>query len=149
MPSHNTYHLTWVSLTLDKGYLLTTAPTDLWSFSFSILSFCLFILFMGSQGKNTEMVCNSLFQCTTFYQISPSWPAHLEWPHMAWLSFTELDKAVVLVWLDWLHFSVIMVSVCLPSDTLSQHLLSYLGFSYLALDLDSSKSLYFKLTTSQ
>ena len=29
MPSHNTYHLTWVSLTLDKGYLLTTAPTDL------------------------------------------------------------------------------------------------------------------------
>ena len=25
----NTYHLTWVSLTLDKGYLLTTAPPDL------------------------------------------------------------------------------------------------------------------------
>ena len=24
-----TYHLTWVSLTLDKGYLLTTAPPDL------------------------------------------------------------------------------------------------------------------------
>ena len=27
--SRNTYHLTWVSLTLDKGYLLTTAPPDL------------------------------------------------------------------------------------------------------------------------
>ena len=26
MPSHNTYHLTWVSLTLDMGYLFTTAP---------------------------------------------------------------------------------------------------------------------------
>ena len=26
-----------------------------------------------------------------------------------------------------------MVSVCLPSDALSQHLLSYLGFSYLGL----------------
>ena len=26
---------------------------------------------------------------------------------------------------------MIMVSVCLPSDALSQHLLSYLGFSYL------------------
>ena len=26
---------------------------------------------------------------------------------------------------------MIVVSVCLPSDTLSQHLLSYLGFSYL------------------
>ena len=25
----NTYHLTWVSLTLDKGYLLTAAPPDL------------------------------------------------------------------------------------------------------------------------
>ena len=31
---------------------------------------------------------------------------------------------------DWL-VSVIMVLVCLPSDALSQHLPSYLGFSYL------------------
>ena len=29
MPSRNTYHLTWASLTLDEGYLLTTAPPDL------------------------------------------------------------------------------------------------------------------------
>ena len=29
------------------------------------------------------------------------------------------------------YLSVIMVSVCLPSDALSQHLPSYLGFSYL------------------
>ena len=29
MPSCNTYHLSWVSLTLDMGYLLTTAPPDL------------------------------------------------------------------------------------------------------------------------
>ena len=29
MPSHNTYHLTWVSLTLDMGYLLTATPPDL------------------------------------------------------------------------------------------------------------------------
>ena len=27
--SLNTYHLTWVSLTLDEGYLLTAAPPDL------------------------------------------------------------------------------------------------------------------------
>ena len=27
--SCNTYHLTWVSLTLDVGYLLTAAPPDL------------------------------------------------------------------------------------------------------------------------
>ena len=29
MLSHNTYRPTWVSLTLDKGYLLTAAPPDL------------------------------------------------------------------------------------------------------------------------
>ena len=29
MPSLNTYYLTWVSLTLDEGYLLTAAPPDL------------------------------------------------------------------------------------------------------------------------
>ena len=51
----------------------------------------------GSQGKNTEVVCRSLLQWTTFCQTSPSWPAHLGWPHMAWLSFIELEKAVVHV----------------------------------------------------
>ena len=58
----------------------------------------------GSQGKNTEMACHSLLQWTTFCQTSLPWPAHLGWPHMAWLSFIELDKAVVLVWLNWLVF---------------------------------------------
>ena len=58
----------------------------------------------GSQGKNTEVACHSLLQWTTFCQTSPPWPAHLGWPHRAWLSFIELDKAVVLVWLDWLIF---------------------------------------------
>ena len=33
------------------------APTDLGSSSFSILSFCLFILFMGFSRQNTEVVC--------------------------------------------------------------------------------------------
>ena len=47
------------------------APTDLGSFSFSILSFCLFILLWGSQGKNTEVVCHSLLQWTTVCQASP------------------------------------------------------------------------------
>ena len=73
------------------------ASTDLWCSSFSILSFCLFILSWGSQGKNTEVVCHSLLQWTTFCQTSPPWPTHLGWSHMAWLSFIELDKAVVCV----------------------------------------------------
>ena len=51
----------------------------------------------GSQGKNTEVVCHSLLQWTTFCQTSPPWPRHLGWPHMAWLSFIELDKAVIRV----------------------------------------------------
>ena len=55
----------------------------------------------------------------------PSWVA----PQL-WLSFIELDKAVVCV-IRFTSFPVIMVSVCLPSDALSQHLPSYLGFSYL------------------
>ena len=65
----------------------------------------------GSQGKNTEVVCHSLLQWTTFCQTSPPWPARLGWPHMAWLSFIELDKAVVLVWLDWLVFCDYVFSV--------------------------------------
>ena len=51
----------------------------------------------GSQGKNTEVVCNSLLQWTTVCQTSPPWPVRLGWPHTAWLSFIELDKAVVHV----------------------------------------------------
>ena len=49
---------------------------------------------------------------------------------MAWLSFIELDKAVVHV-IRWAILSLIVVSVCLPSDALSQCLSSYLCFSYL------------------
>ena len=46
----------------------------------------------------------SLLQWTTFCQTSLPWAARPGWPHTAWLSFIELDKAVVLVWLDWLVF---------------------------------------------
>ena len=35
-------------------------------------------------------------------EINPEY-SHLGWPHMAWLNFIELDKAVVL-WSDWLVF---------------------------------------------
>ena len=80
------------------------APTDLGISSFSILSFCLFILFMQFSRQEYWSGLPSLFQWTTFCQTSPPWPAHLGWPHRAWLSFIELDKAVVLVWLDWLVF---------------------------------------------
>ena len=72
------------------------SPTNLGSSSFSILSFCLSYSSWDSQGKNTEVVCHSLLQWTTFCQNSPLWPIHLGWPYTAH-SFTELDKAVVHV----------------------------------------------------
>jgi len=71
---------------------------------------CMCVLGMV-QGKNTEVVCHSLLQWTTFCQTSPPWPVHLGWPHMAWLSFIKLDKAVVhvirLAGFLWLWFQCI------------------------------------------
>ena len=47
------------------------APTNLGSSSFSVLSFCLFILFMGFSGKNMPVVCHCLLQWTMLFQNSP------------------------------------------------------------------------------
>ena len=58
--------------------------TDLWSSSFSVLSFCLFILFMGYQGRNAEMVCHSLLQWMTLCETSPPWLINLGWLYRAW-----------------------------------------------------------------
>ena len=109
------------------------APTDLGSSSFSVLSFCLCMLFMGHavriQGQNTEVVCHSLLRWTTFYKTSPPWPGRLGWPHrhsLGSLSSTRLQSCDQIGLL-----SVIVFSVCLLSDALSQCLPSYLGFSYL------------------
>ena len=55
----------------------------------------------GSQGKTAEVVFHSLLQWTTFCKTFPPWSTHLGWPHSTWLSFIDLDKALVLVWLDW------------------------------------------------
>ena len=74
----------------------------------------------GSQGKNTEVVCHSFLKWTTFCQSSPPLPAHLGWPHRGWLRFIELDKSVVLVWLDWLVFCDYVFSVSAPSCPLAK-----------------------------
>ena len=78
------------------------APTDLGSSSFSILSFCLFILFMVFSRQ--EYWSGLPFPSPVDHILSvlstmtcPSWVAP-----RAWLSFVELEKTVVLVWLDWL-----------------------------------------------
>ena len=84
--------------------------------SFSVLSFCLFILFMGFSGQ--EYWSGLPFPYPVDHVLSelsimtcPSWVALRGMAH----SFTELDKAVVhairLVRFLWLWFSV-----CLSSD---------------------------------
>ena len=113
------------------------APTD--------LSFCLSYCSWNSQGKNTEVVCHCLLQWTTFCQTSPPWPIHLGWPHAAWLSFIELDKAVVYVIILasclWLWFP----SVCPLMPFLSTYHLTWvsltLDMGYLFMAAPAKRSL--------
>ena len=117
------------------------APIGLGSSSFSVLSFCLFILFMGFSRQ--EYWSGLPFPSPVDHLLSnlSTIPAHLGWPHTPWLSFIELDNAVVhVIRLSsclWLCFNLSAI------DALSQHLLSYLGFSYLgrgfSLHICSSK----------
>ena len=78
------------------------APTDLGSSSFSVLSFCLFILFMGFSRQ--ECWSGLSFPSPVDHILSElSTMTHLSWVtlHAMAHSFIELDKAVVM-WLDWL-----------------------------------------------
>ena len=60
------------------------------SSSFSVLFFCLFILFM--------------LQWITFCQNSPPWPVCLGWPYMAWLIVSLSYTKVWFLWSVWLVF---------------------------------------------
>ena len=92
------------------------APTDLGSSSFSVLSFCLFILFMGFSRQ--EYWSGLPFPSPVDHDLSElSIMTRLSWVALHGMahSFIELDKAVVhvilLVSILWLWFSF-----CLPSD---------------------------------
>ena len=69
--------------------------------SFTVLSFCLFIPFMGFSRQEYWSGLHSLLQWTTFCETSPPWPCHLGWLHTAWHSSFELDR-LWSMWLDWL-----------------------------------------------
>ena len=92
------------------------APTDLGSSSFSVISFCLFILFMvfSRQEYWSGLLVPSPVD-HIFSELSSM--TRLSWValHSMAQSFIELDKTVVhiirLVSFLWLWFSV-----CLPSD---------------------------------
>ena len=92
------------------------APTDPGSSYFSVLSFCLFILFMGFSRQ--EYWSGLPFPSPVDHILSElSTMMHLTWVDLQGVahSFIELDKAVVhvirLVSFLWLWFSD-----CLPSD---------------------------------
>ena len=95
------------------------APTDLWSSSFSILSFCLFILFIGFSRQ--EYWSGLPFPSPVDHILSElSTMTHpFGWPYMAWLSFIELDKAVIhvirLVSFLWLWFQSVCLLMPCPS----------------------------------
>ena len=92
------------------------APTDLWCSSFSVLSFCLFILSMGSQGKNPEVVCLSLLQWTTFFRTLHRDPSILGGPtgHGSYFHWVRQGCCVCVI--RWLVFCGCGFSACLPSD---------------------------------
>ena len=95
------------------------APTDLESSSFSVLSFCLFILFMGFSRQEywsslpflpfPSPVDHVFSEISTM--IHPSWVAIHGMAH----SFIELDKAVVHV-ISFISFLWLLFYFCPPSN---------------------------------
>ena len=76
-------HTFWIFLCSSPVAYWT--PTNVGSSSFSVMYFCLFILFMVSQGKNAKVACYSLLQWIMFCQNCLPWPIRLWWSYMAWL----------------------------------------------------------------
>ena len=94
------------------------APTDLGSSSFSVISFCLFLLFMGFSRQDywsglplPSPVDHVLSDLSTM--THPSW---LQWVRQGWLTVgIELDKAVVYV-VSLVSFLWLCFSFCLPCE---------------------------------
>ena len=93
------------------------APTNLGSSSFSVISFCLFILFMGFSrqeywsGLPFPSPVDHILESELSTMTCPYWVALHGMAH----SFTELDKAVVHV-ISLISFLWLWFSFCLPSD---------------------------------
>ena len=88
----------FLELFLHSSPVAYWAPTDLGSSSFSVISFCLFILFMGFSRQKywsglpfPSLVDHVLSELSTM--THPSWVALHSMAH----GFTELDKSVIQV----------------------------------------------------
>ena len=106
----------FLELFLHSSPVAFWAPIDLGSSSFSVLSFCLFILFMGFSRQeywsglpSPSPVDHILSDLSTM--THPSWLALHSMAH----SFIELDQVVVHV-ISLVSFLWLWFSFCLPSD---------------------------------
>ena len=109
-------HLFILELFLHWSPVAYWAPTDLGSSSFSVLSFCLVMLFMGFSRQEywsglpfPSLVDHVLSELSTM--TLPSWVALHGMAH----SFIELDKEVVHV-ISLVSFLWLLFSSCLPTD---------------------------------
>ena len=81
----------------------------LWGVSYLFIFSCLW----GSQEKNTEVVCHSLLQWTTFCQNSPPWPVSLGCPYRWWLIVSLSQTRLWSMWSLWLVLcDCVFHSVC-------------------------------------
>ena len=107
-----------ISPVISSSILGTNRPGE---FIFQCPIFLPFHAEWVSQGKNTKVICHSFLQWTTFCQTSPPWSVHLGWPHVVWLSFTELDKAVVHVIRLTCFLWLLLQSLCPLMPSLSAY----------------------------
>ena len=80
--------------------------TDLGSSSFSVISFCLFILLIWLSRQENWKVCHSLLQWTTFCHNSSPWPVHFGWPYMMWLIVSLRLTRLWSMWSVWISHQV-------------------------------------------
>ena len=80
------------------------APANLGSSSFSVLSFCLFILFMGFSRQEYWSGLPFPSPVDHIFQNSPPWPILLGWPYTAWLTVSLSYTRLWSLWSVWLVF---------------------------------------------
>ena len=103
-------------LFLQRSSIAYWASTDLGSSSFSVLSFCLFMLFVVFSRQ--EYWSGLPFPFPVDHILSKlSTMTHLSWVvlHSVGHNFIELDKAVVHV-ISLISFQWLLFSFCLPSE---------------------------------
>ena len=98
MPSHNNYRLTWVSLTLDEGYLLTATPPDLESGVAPLgppapmHPLLLGHVFPSVQFSSVAQSCPTL--CDPMNRSTPGLPVHHQLPEFTQTHVHQVSDAI-------------------------------------------------------